>query len=106
RVATWELSYRSKTVQLSHDDMFFKTVFHQDRKLWEDLEWTAEMDKEVTDYLQDRWYGSCDWMKFQPAGSSRDVAEVGRQIGIDFSKPTIALLTNVLWDAQLCYPTN
>ena len=31
---------------------------------------------------------------------------IARALDIDFSKPTIGMLTNVMWDAQLHYPAN
>ena len=31
---------------------------------------------------------------------------IAREIGVDFAKPCIGMLTNVVWDAQLHYPAN
>jgi len=35
-----------------------------------------------------------------------DLGSIAAEVGVDFSKPCIGLLTNVMWDAQLHYPTN
>ena len=32
--------------------------------------------------------------------------DIAKEIGADFSKPCIGMLTNVMWDAQLHYPAN
>ena len=56
-------------------------------------------------YLKSRWTGAEDWITFNRAPETAlDV--ISRETGIDFSKPSIGLLTNVMWDAQLHYPQN
>jgi hypothetical protein len=35
-----------------------------------------------------------------------DLERIAREVGADFSRPCIGLLTNVMWDAQLHYPAN
>ena len=63
------------------------------------------LESTVMDYLKSRWYGTADWIWFHE-NPQEDLAKISAEIGIDFSKPTIGLLTNVMWDAQLHYPAN
>jgi hypothetical protein len=105
-VATWSTAYRSKCILIDGGDTFVRTIFEEDNALWDDIAWTAEMEAEILDYLKSRWKGTYDWMKVQNNQSSEDVVEIQRQLGIDFSKPTVGMLTNVIWDAQVLYPGN
>jgi hypothetical protein len=72
---------------------------------WEDMPWTPEMEAEILDYLRSRWYGTRDWISYQQ-NPQEDVSTIAAELGIDFSKPCIGLLTNVLFDAQVFYRAN
>jgi hypothetical protein len=56
-------------------------------------------------YLGSRREGMFDWIVFHRP-TTQNAQDIARQIGLDPSKPTIGLLTNVSWDAQLHYPAN
>jgi hypothetical protein len=72
---------------------------------WQDMAWDDSIETELTEYLKSRWTGAEDWITFSRAPETAlDV--IARETGIDFSKPSIGLLTNVMWDAQLHYPQN
>jgi hypothetical protein len=72
---------------------------------WEDLDWDEERDAELMAYLRSRWTGAEDWISFNRTPET-ELDAIVKATGIDFSKPTIGLLTNVMWDAQLHYPQN
>lgn len=105
RVSNWNPAYRTRTFIFSHGDTYHHTLMDEPTDTWENLPWSAERDTELTAYLRSRWQGSQDWITFN-ANPEERTAEVERAIGIDFSKPTIGLLTNVIWDAQLHYRAN
>jgi hypothetical protein len=63
------------------------------------------MEERLMGYLKSRWTGTQDWIWFHEKPQF-EIDEIARQIGVDFSKPCIGLLTNVVWDAQLHYPAN
>ncbi|MEJ2529521.1 MAG: hypothetical protein P8Z39_05440, partial [Gammaproteobacteria bacterium] len=46
-----------------------------------------------------------DWVSFH-RDPEFDIEAIRRETGIDFSRPTVGLLTNVVWDAQLHYKAN
>jgi hypothetical protein len=63
------------------------------------------MEADIMEYLKSRWQGTEDWIWFHERPQV-DVSAISAEVGVDFSKPCIGLLTNVMWDAQLHYPTN
>jgi hypothetical protein len=56
-------------------------------------------------YLKSRWNGTQDWIWFHERPLS-EMEAIRKEVGADFSRPCIGLLTNVMWDAQLHYPAN
>jgi hypothetical protein len=55
--------------------------------------------------LKSRWSGARDWIWFHDE-PDEDFATYACEVGLDLEKPIVALLTNVMWDAQLHYPAN
>ncbi len=105
RVVNWNVAYRERCFIFSHGDTYHHTLLSEPPSVWENIPWTAELDKTITDYLVSRHSGSKDWISFNRAPQENRQAII-QQLGIDPQKPVIALLTNVIWDAQLHYPTN
>ncbi|MBA9031430.1 capsular polysaccharide export protein, LipB/KpsS family [Rhizobium leguminosarum] len=105
RVANWQVGYRKKTFIFSHKETYHHTLINEPTDCWTDISWNETMEKEIMSYLKSRWYGSNDWIWFhdQP---KHDAELISKETGIDFSKPTISLLTNVFWDAQLHFKAN
>jgi hypothetical protein len=69
------------------------------------MRWGPQQEKEVMDYLASRLTGARDWIWFHEK-PVEDIEQISRELGIDFRKPVIGLLTNVFWDAQLHYRAN
>lgn len=105
RVVTWNPAYRSQTFVFSHGDTYHHTLMHEPTDDWENIAWTSELESELLDYLKSRWTGAHDWIVFHQE-PKQELAAIEEEIGVDFSKPCIGLLTNVMWDAQLHYPAN
>lgn len=105
RVATWIIAYRKNSFIFSHDDTYHHTLMSEPASSWADLEWDDEIEAELLTYLKSRWTGAEDWISFNRAPET-ELAAITAATGIDFSKPAIGLLTNVMWDAQLHYPQN
>lgn len=105
RVVNWNTAYRQKRFIFTHDDTYHQTMQHEPVSNWEDIDWTDDLEDQIMSYLESRESGSRDWQQFnENANPSLDAAI--KEIGIDFSKPTIGLLPNVVWDAQLHYKSN
>ena len=105
RVINWNPAYRAHCFIFSHGDTYHHTLMDEPTSEWENLPWDAKRDAELTTYLRSRWHGSQDWITFN-ANPEESKAAIERTLGIDFSKPTVGLLTNVMWDAQLHYRAN
>ncbi len=106
-VALWYPSYRNKCVSIFPVvDNFETAMLTANNDFWEAMPWNAEMEQDIADYLASRVKGTYDWIKSQAIDGPTELGEIATQIGIDYSKPTIGLLTNVAWDAQVFYPSN
>lgn len=105
RVVNWIVAYRKNAFIFSHGDTYHHTLMDEPVSNWTDLEWDSEIDRELLDYLQSRWTGAEDWISFNRTPET-ELDAIAKETGIDFSKPSIGLLTNVMWDAQLHYPQN
>ena len=104
-VSTWNVAYRKRRFIFSHDDTYHHTLMTEPKEHWEHRELSASQDRDLTNYLVSRREGLFDWIVFHRA-RHQDAQEIAGRIGLDPSKPTIGLLTNVTWDAQLHYPAN
>ncbi|OGT05348.1 MAG: hypothetical protein A3F73_10555 [Gallionellales bacterium RIFCSPLOWO2_12_FULL_59_22] len=100
RVANWGPSYRKGTVLFSHGDSYHRTMIDEDPALWSDMPWPAAREAELMAYLSSRRTGGNDWISFQ-AEAEQDNRAIADRLALDFSRPVIGLLTNVVWDAQL-----
>ena len=105
RVVDWDVAYRKGRFLFSHNDTYHHTLMDEPTEAWEDIPWTAARDRELDDYLRSRWSGTNDWVSFnrQPELA---LDAISAETGVDFSKPVVGMLTNVMWDAQLHYPAN
>ena len=105
RVVNWIVAYRKNSFIFSHHDTYHRTLMDEPISNWIDMEWDEEIESELLDYLRSRWTGAEDWISFNRTPET-ELDAISRETGIDFSKPSIGLLTNVMWDAQLHYPQN
>lgn len=105
RVVNWVPAYRKRCFIFSHGDTYHHTLMSEPVSKWENIGWTSEMEAELMDYLKSRWRGTKDWIGFHEK-PVEDLNLIAHELGVDFSKPCIGMLTNVMWDAQLLYPAN
>jgi len=105
RVVNWLTAYRKRTFIFSHTDTYHHTMMAEPVEAWENLPWSETLESRLMTYLKSRWRGTEDWISFVHKNPQVELPAEFLP-GIDFSKPCIGLLTNVVWDAQLHYPTN
>lgn len=105
RVVNWAYAYRKQCVIFSHDDTYHHTMLSEPLTSWQDMAWGPRHEREILAYLRSRWQGTQDWIWFHDK-PEENVQAISQEVGIDFSKTTIGLLTNVVWDAQLHYRAN
>jgi Capsule polysaccharide biosynthesis protein len=104
RSASWSHSYRKHTFVFSHHDTYHHTMLSEPTATWESMPWTSEMEAEIVDYLQSRWTGKRDWISY--CEDHRGDIDVEAKLGIDFTKPCVGMLTNIMFDAQVLYRSN
>ena len=105
RVVNWNVAYRRRRFIFSHGDTYHRTIMTEPTASWEHIEWTPRLDRELMAYLDSRRHGGRDWIWFHER-PVEDVAEIAARLGVDFSRPCVGMLTNVVWDAQIHYPNN
>lgn len=104
RVVNWNPAYRKGCFVFSHDDTYHHTMLSEPTDVWERMPWTPQMEAELMAYLNSRWHGTRDWIWFHENPQSGEVGLAA--LGIDGGRPTIGMLTNITWDAQVHYPAN
>jgi hypothetical protein len=105
RVAAWNLAYRKQCVIFSHGDTYHHTLMDEPTSAWEDMDWSGEHERAIVRYLESRSCGARDWIWFNN-NPDNDIERFAASAGLDWKKPVIGMLTNVVWDAQLHYPAN
>lgn len=105
RVVNWNPTYRKHCFIFSHHDTYHHTLLEEPAASWENIEWTPEIEVETMEYLKSRWQGTKDWIWFHEK-PQEELSLIAAELGVDFSRPCIGLLTNVMWDAQLHYRAN
>ena len=105
RVVNECAAYRKTCFIFSHGDTYHHTLMSESVSKWENINWGSYIEAELMDYLKSRWYGTEDWVRFQEK-PDEDLNSIAQELGVDFSRPCIGMLTNVMWDAQLHYPAN
>jgi hypothetical protein len=102
RFVAWNPAYREGCFIFSHGETYHRAMLSEPASVWENMDFNDDKRRELIGYLYDREKGTQDWIAFHPS----DAAESGNviaSIGLDPAKPVIALLTSVVWDAQLHY---
>ena len=105
RVVNWNPAYRKQCFIFTHHDTYHHQLMSEPVSNWENIPWHPQMEDQLMNYLKSRWYGTQDWIWFHESPEF-DLQAIAEEVGVDFSKPCIGLLTNVMWDAQLHYPAN
>jgi Capsule polysaccharide biosynthesis protein len=105
RSVIWSRTYRNQAFTFSHNDTYHRTMLSEPTEDWETIPWSPELEAEAMDYLKSRESGTRDWISYQK-NSHDDVSEIATELGIDFSKPCIGMLTNVMGDGAILFPTN
>ena len=105
RVVTYNPAYRKHSFVFSHNESYHFTMLDEPIEQWNGLEMTPDLTRDIRAYLWSRRSGTNDWIWFHDA-PKEDIAPVLTEAGCDPTKPYVALLTSVVWDAQLHYKAN
>ena len=105
RVVNWNPAYRKNCFIFSHKDSYHHTMISEPTSAWKNIPWSVHSEKKIDKYLKNRWKGTYDWIWFHKTPKLK-LSDISKESGIDFNKHSIGMLTNVMWDAQLHYPSN
>lgn len=105
-VVNWNPAYRKRCFIFSHHDSYHHTMMTEPTAKWEDIPWNQERESRLMTYLKSRWKGSEDWIWFHNRKPQSEWPAIRAKLGIDPHKPCIGMLTSVMWDAVLHYPSN
>lgn len=105
RVVTWHPAYRRSCFIFNHNETYHQGLLNEPVDQWLAMKWSDHHRDQIERYLHSRWIGKQDWIRFHH-DPEFDTDAIAREVGIDFSRPTVGLLTNVVWDAQLHYKAN
>ena len=105
RVVVHGTPYRKNTMWLSHDDTYHRTLVTESNARWENIALDENMSNAVHDYLSSKISGGRENVNFNPA-PILDSQAMFDEMQLNPEKPTVALFTNTLWDAQVVYKSN
>ncbi len=105
RIANWVVAYRKQRFIFSHGDTYHHTLVDEPVGTWDSISWTEKIQQQAMEYLKSRWQGSQDWIYFHE-NPTEDIERIRQELHFEKSQPSILLLTNVIWDAQLHYRAN
>ena len=105
RVVNWNPAYKTGCFIFSHGDSYHHTMMSEPVAVWDDMEWDERKEFRLSEYLRNRQQGTEDWIWFNENPQS-EVDGALERMGVSPSVPTIGLLTSVMWDAALHYPSN
>lgn len=105
RVVNHAYSHRAGCFVYSHGETYHHSQVSEPTSNWENMPWNEKMESELLTYLTDRQAGKRSWHYYYD-DFQKDMAEISQQLGVDFSRPTVVMLTNVMWDAQIHFRTN
>jgi hypothetical protein len=102
RFVAWNPAYRTGCFIFSHNETYHRAMLTEPAAVWENIDFDDDKRRQLIGYLYDREKGTQDWIAFHPADAAKS-GDIIASIGLDRAKPVIALLTSVVWDAQLHY---
>ena len=105
KVSTWCFAYKKNSVWVSPNDTYHRELINEDEVKWNNFDFTKEIENKIDEYLKSRQTGQNDW-EFYFDNPNFNIDKYFQKRQIDPQKPIITLATNMLWDAQVYFPTN
>ena len=96
---------RKKTFCFGKDETYHKSLIYEKNDNWENLELNHKVENKIDKYIESRLNGNEDWIYFHNKPNF-DLKNFIKKYNIDQTKPMIGLATNVIWDAQIDFPSN
>tara|TARA_B100000787_G_scaffold170286_1_gene165719 strand:+ start:9534 stop:11270 length:1737 start_codon:yes stop_codon:yes gene_type:complete len=108
--SAWCFAYARNSVNITRDDTYHRALINEKKDKWNDFNFDSKLESTIDNFLKQRSEGgsvpiSDDWdVKIKNQNLNTEDYFIKRKI--DTQKPIIGLATNMLWDAQVYYPTN
>ena len=103
--AAWFYNYKINSVCITRNDTYHKALLNESSDKWNKFNFTKKEEDKIDKYLLSKRKGTMD-MEYYFKNPSFDIENYFKKLGIDKNKPIISLATNMLWDAQVYFPTN
>jgi hypothetical protein len=103
-VVNWRPASRRNTFVFSHHDTYHRTMPAESAESWLRMPWTERHRQLTLEYLSSRRVGSNDWRSLARDATHEPETIIGA-LGLDRTRPIYCLLTNVMWDARVHFPT-
>ena len=95
-------AYRKNTYLFTHNETYHKTLQDETAGNWGQLSLSDEHNKDLDEYLNSRRWGSQDFVTYHP-NPLENKEKIIKLLGLDESKKTIGLFTNLSWDGQVVF---
>tara|TARA_B100001057_G_scaffold500435_1_gene615469 strand:- start:1222 stop:2973 length:1752 start_codon:yes stop_codon:yes gene_type:complete len=96
---------RKSTILISVNDTYHRTYMNEKNSIWKDIHMTEKMRHKLYDYLNSKLYGGRDYINYHP-NPLLDKQKILNELDIEPEKKLVSMYTNVLWDAQIFYPSS
>lgn len=105
----WYPGVRKNTFALSLNDTHHRELIYENNEEWENFDFDNDKVKKIENYLVSRSQSKNDFKNdwvYSPTSTNDDINSLFEKLKINPNKPLIGLPTNVMWDAQLDFPSN
>tara|TARA_B100001063_G_C16768978_1_gene560370 strand:+ start:634 stop:2373 length:1740 start_codon:yes stop_codon:yes gene_type:complete len=108
--ATWCFAYTRNSVNITRDDTYHRALIHEKNDKWNNFNFDKKAEQKIDEFLKVRRKGkslsiSNNWNE-SLEDQDLDIENYLFERKVDVNKPIIGLATNMLWDAQVYFPTN
>ena len=108
--SAWCFAYTRNSVNITRDDTYHRALIHEKEDKWINFNFDQIAETKIDDFLHLRRKGqslaiSDNWNE-SLKNQNLDIKNYLLKRGINTNKPIIGLATNMLWDAQVYFPTN
>lgn len=102
RVINWNTSYRKQRFLFCEGGTYHKLMGKEPAHKWSQIDLSSCERLELVKYLRSREVGTADWQQFNdnPQGN---IEKCHYLVGFNPERPSVLLIPNVVWDAQLQY---
>lgn len=108
--ATWCFAYTRNSVNITRDDTYHRALINEKNDKWTNFNFDKKAEQKIDEFLKVRRKGkslsiSNNWNE-SLEDQDLDIENYLLERKVDVNKPIIGLATNMLWDAQVYFPTN